>query len=576
MASLALSTPPSPGAIRCRGSSRRANSSVTLTLLRDPKDSGAGAIRPVASRSVSLPRGSRGSVASAGSTAIDFGVSSGTPLASASAAAASLLLGSTASASFQSPVVLRVSVTSAFDIRAQVTVNNAHAEHGEELPAFCPANGTVQATYVAASLCKGDFTKGQIQIDGFPEPVDFAVSHRGSTKSYVGSSKRWRHTALCTEEPWDWRNGADKPAEGRAADIEMRAPWLMVKVRTATVMELKRCCQQQALREAAACEDYDMLHAQVTKAMHAGVEHELIQKGEARLKELMKLRLHISPGCERDTIRELMQWGRVTSRCGDPEPGQQLCSSADCPCNEDTRHGEVLALVDGGLQRVLGPESDRILFEELVEGALAAEEGCVWRAGGKFIFSAFTRNQSIIALIRMLEGNGRKKCAKMMKDLAKHSEESFGGYVTAVQVNFHMNGETKHDQHRDIYSAKQRAGPSCTCSFRECLGTICYTLGSSRHCLLETQTDDISSLTACCNGCTGKSWKKWLHSGVGMYFNDAWNQNHLHGIPMMDEAVGPRISIAFLLGADPNAKTALASRPSDLQALLVGPETCPA
>merc|ERR1719436_1317379 len=149
----------------------------------------------------------------------------------------------------------------------------------------------------------------------------------------------------------------------------------------------------------------------------------------------------------------------------------------------------------------------------------------------------------------MLETNGRKNCAKMLKNLAKHSEETYGGFVTAVQVNFHMNGETKHDQHRDIYSAKQRAGPSCTCSFREAVGTVCYSLGSSRHCLLEAMTDELSGLNACGEGCLGRREKRWLHSGCAMYFNDAWNQNHTHGIPKMEEPAGPRISIAFLLGA---------------------------
>ena len=37
-----------------------------------------------------------------------------------------------------------------------------------------------------------------------------------------------------------------------------------------------------------------------------------------------------------------------------------------------------------------------------------------------------------------------------------------------------------------------------------------------------------------------------------MYFNEAWNANHTHGIPAIEngQEVGPRISIAFLLGAE--------------------------
>ena len=47
------------------------------------------------------------------------------------------------------------------------------------------------------------------------------------------------------------------------------------------------------------------------------------------------------------------------------------------------------------------------------------------------------------------------------------------GFVSAVQVNFHCTGESFHDQHRDVYGAKQRAGPNCACSFKECVGTVC-------------------------------------------------------------------------------------------------------
>merc|ERR1712070_529432 len=100
-----------------------------------------------------------------------------------------------------------------------------------------------------------------------------------------------------------------------------------------------------------------------------------------------------------------------------------------------------------------------------------------------------------------------------------------------AQVNFHMNGSTFHDQHKDIYSAKQRAGPNCTCSFRECLGTVCYSLGSSRKCLCETAVDEASAFAPCGPDCQGCREYRWLHSGDAMFFNGPWNQNHTHGIP---------------------------------------------
>ena len=122
-------------------------------------------------------------------------------------------------------------------------------------------------------------------------------------------------------------------------------------------------------------------------------------------------------------------------------------------------------------------------------------------------------------------------------------DDQFGGFDDHSGIL----GESFHAQHRDIYSAKQRAGqpvttnvnvevwrclkyltpvlvdvpkfpqafqyhtisdafgrslqehrvghsrtpsrvagPSCTCTFKKCVGTVCYTVGSSRQCLPET------------------------------------------------------------------------------------------
>lgn len=292
-----------------------------------------------------------------------------------------------------------------------------------------------------------------------------------------------------------------------------------------------------------------MLHAQVTKAKNAGVELEHIERGEEKLKSLRLQGLHVNVGCSKEALQEMMQWSRVTRRNGASSPRAICDVDPDCPCNKPGNWSEVLEVTPSAVQEVLGHDSDRILFEELSGAALDVQEGSVWKSGGKYIFSAFNRNQSLVALTRMLDNHGRKKCAKMLLDLANNSEKKFGGYVTAVQVNFHPNGETYHDQHRDIYSAKQRAGPNCTCSFRECVGTVCYSIGSSRLCLLETMVDELSVIKPCSERCKGCSEHRWLHSGEAMYFNAPWNQNHMHGIPAMAEDSGPRISVAFLLGA---------------------------
>ena len=54
----------------------------------------------------------------------------------------------------------------------------------------------------------------------------------------------------------------------------------------------------------------------------------------------------------------------------------------------------------------------------------------------------------------------------------------------------------------------------------------------------------------CCAECKGSWSKPWLHSGTLVSFNDAYNQNHTHGIPTHDEEAdgpcGPRISVALL------------------------------
>jgi len=449
----------------------------------------------------------------------------------------------------QELVAARMAVTAGFPAQVRCEIPGAHPEGGQQL-ALCAAGSTTSVTYVTPAASRGSETRGELLIDSF-EPIPFAVAHdpkRGV--SYVALAGRRRYTALHAE-PWNWRDSAaEKPTEGLAADLEISGALLSVRLRTATPQEHKRCLQLQALREAESGEDYDTLHAQVTKAKAAGVEMELIERGEERLRVLQKRGRHVHEGCDKESLRNEMQWAKITQRHGAPDQCQLCALSEDCPCNSHDSLAEELSITRGAVQSILGEErGDEMLFQELLDGALAVKEGSVWKAGGKFIFSAFSRNQSVTALTRMLESAGRKRCAELLLRLVRHSEELRGGFVTAVQVNFHPHGGTFHDNHRDIYSGKQRAGPNCTCSFRECVGTVCYSLGSSRICLTETTTDEQSAIASCGEGCEGKRERKWLHSGDAMYFNAAWNQNHMHGIPIMEEATGPRISIAFLLGA---------------------------
>ncbi|CAJ1450754.1 unnamed protein product, partial [Effrenium voratum] len=282
---------------------------------------------------------------------------------------------------------------------------------------------------------------------------------------------------------------------------------------------VKRCCQQQALREALEG-SYDELFAQVTKARQQAVELEHLEKAEEKLKAMRKQRLHVAPNCSKEELRQLMAWARVT-RTPEPAPQASLCPTAGCPCNQSL-DGEVLSIQHDALSD-FGPEADKEMFEMLVEAAISSEEGAVWPAGGKLIFSAFDRNQSVNALVRTLETAGQRRCAEMLLALAKAAGESAGGFVSAAQVNFHVDGSSFHDQHRDVYSAKQRAGPNCACSFRECVGTLCYSLGSSRLCRLRSMVDDLSFLRPCGETCRGYQEDRWLHSGDAMFFNALWN-----------------------------------------------------
>lgn len=454
------------------------------------------------------------------------------------------------------PPVLKVTVEGRVDVSVRLQVTGAKVE-GNGLPQVCAAGKLSMATYLALSAARGPMTKGSLMIEGF-EPVPFCVAHNDQGTTFVQCKGKWRCTALSAAR-WNWHQNAAKPTSGKAADLEVHAaksidnaPQLKVSVRDATEMELKRCLQGQALHDAQEDGDYDTLLAQVTKAKQAGVDREQIEQAEDRLQGMRKLGKHVNDGCDKETLKSLMQWEKVT-RCSDALT-TEACKVPGCPCNQEMR-GEVLLVVPNAVQNCLkdfGPEGDKELFEELAGSALAVEEGSVWKAGGKLIFSAFDRNQSVQALTRMLSNAGRTRCVKFLLQMVKHSEAEYGGYVTAIQVNFHPNGESFHAQHRDIYSAKQRAGPSCTCTFKKCVGTVCYTVGSSRQCLLETMTDMFSAIKPCGDQCTGRRERCWLHSGDGMYFNEAWNANHTHGIPAIENGheIGPRISIAFLLGAE--------------------------
>ena len=93
--------------------------------------------------------------------------------------------------------------------------------------------------------------------------------------------------------------------------------------------------------------------------------------------------------------------------------------------------------------------------------------------------------------------------------------------VSAMQVNLHLNGNSCHKQHHDIYSIKQResAGRDCTCSFKNNVATACFSLGSSRRIKLRAVRGggEDGRGKRCCDGCEGLERMPWLNSGDLMY-----------------------------------------------------------
>merc|ERR1711972_553033 len=83
-------------------------------------------------------------------------------------------------------------------------------------------------------------------------------------------------------------------------------------------------------------------------------------------------------------------------------------------------------------------------------------------------------------------------CGKAMRALMGFTEEQYGVTVQAMQVNIHPNEKTCHKQHRDVYGA---AGELCV--INPSVGTLCYSIGSSRHMKTRTMTDSRSRFSAC-------------------------------------------------------------------------------
>ena len=236
------------------------------------------------------------------------------------------------------------------------------------------------------------------------------------------------------------------------------------------------------------------------------------------------------------------------------------CSLPGCDVGRVIK-GEVLDVEDNAVTVALqglgclppGAKADVWLFKKVAEAAIKAHaDGGVWKAYGKFNLSAPSRNQNIAELRNYFSRIGCTDFAEAISRLVSYTEKRYTHKVTAVQINMHFTSASHHKQHRDIYSLDQadRAGRNCTCSFKTSVATACFTVGSSRRLLVQTEMDKYSPRKKCSAECEGEWKKPWLHSGSLVYFNDKWNKSHTHGIPRHDVEhdgeCGARVSFALL------------------------------
>jgi len=372
------------------------------------------------------------------------------------------------------------------------------------------------------------------------------------------------------------RDGAPRSnvvvVEGRGdaalvAEAAIGSGWrteLRVRIRKASGSEVERHEATQSLLKAYAGTNYTTLLAQMKRGRQRGVEAALLSSAAAKLKTL-------KPKCPPvDELRAKL----AVKNCTVPAEGSEdlgaECDNEDCPM-VGLRPGELFEInVDAcdaafeharrQLSLPAETKADRWFFKMFAAAAVrAVVEGGVWKAYGKFNLSAPSRNQSPVELRNFLERIEQHDCAVALDALQGYVERHYRKKVAAVQINVHMDGSSSHVNHRDVYGAdqKERVGKNCTCSFTTAAATACFSFGSSRRGSFRAEADKHSSRKRCCAECKGSWSKPWLHSGVLVFFNGPWNEDHTHGIPAHDTEAdgecGPRISVAFLCaeGAPP-------------------------
>jgi len=465
---------------------------------------------------------------------------------------------------------LTVRVTSKFD-DAEVSVELAEGELDRGCDGL-PATLAKDQSAVVQLRSSGAIV-GNLRVAGMA-PIPFGIQVKPSTSgpggkpaggvlstsaaermNFVAAEHRQKSVVAQAVGELDASSGLGAKGDGTVVEASVGPGWraeMTVLVRRAKKKELARLAQEQALLHAMEQKRYSSLLAQISRAKMRKVETSLIDQAGRLLKTI---KMPESSFLSHKELGKLMKWKRVT--CPSDATGDDVhpCgASSECHCNAgEAQPGEVCDVLNGMVERALdgvapaGVPADKWLFKALVHAAMHAPEGCVWKSGGKFLLTNEERNQAPNAIVSILErDNAESDAGKGIRALVAHTENVYNFQVTAIQLNFHPNNKSSHKQHRDIYGAGQKGGINCTCSFKKCTGTVCYSLGSSRQVLTETICDTRSKYEACGEECQGCKTYRWMHSGSAMYFNAPWNNNNTHGVPQLEEACGPRISVALL------------------------------
>lgn len=436
------------------------------------------------------------------------------------------------------------------DVNVDVELTEGEFEGPGALPVLLSEGQTLALKFRGTGPISGTLNIGD--ANAIPFGVQCVTSKAGDASNFVNEENRQKCTVTHCGD-LRAQNSLDVSGDGMVVEASMsdgpRAD-LSVVVRCPKKKEYRRVHQHRALLSAMENQKYSTLLAQITKARMRKVEASIIEQANKILKS-------IKPGdstyLNHAQLKKMMKWKKIT----DDLPGdvvEPCAANPNCPCNAgQAEKGELCTVMDGEVMKALegvnptnGP-ADKELFQALVRAAMVAPEGCVWKSGGKFLLTNEERNQSANAIVNLLERGGEETFAgRGIRALVDYTEKTYNWKVTAVQLNFHPNEKSSHKQHRDIYGAGQKAGINCTCTFMKCQGTVCYSLGSSRHVMTETITDSRSNYEACGDDCKGCKNYRVMSSGSAMVFNHKWNNNHTHGVPPLEDHCGPRISVALL------------------------------